>query len=61
MALEGQFRKLATELKNQYRVVYFRAPALIGPEKINMSVARPGLIVRAPQTLRKETEAQPKR
>ena len=61
MALEGQLRKLATEIKNQYRVVYSRPEALIAPEKINVSVARPDLVVRAPQTLRREAEAQPKR
>jgi Ca-activated chloride channel homolog len=60
MALAGQLRKLATEIKNEYRVIYSRPVALIAPEKINVSVARPGLIVRAPQNPYKGTGGQPR-
>jgi Ca-activated chloride channel homolog len=54
MALEAQLRALATELKNEYRVVYSRPAALMTPEKINVSVTHPGLLVRAPQVLQKD-------
>ena len=60
MVLAGQLRKLATELKNEYRVVYSRPGALIAPDKINVSVARPGLIVRAPRNPYKGRGGQPR-
>jgi Ca-activated chloride channel family protein len=55
MALASQLRELATELKNEYQVVYSRPTALIVPEKINVDVTRTGLIVRAPRVLPKAT------
>jgi Ca-activated chloride channel homolog len=58
MALETQLRELATELKNEYRVVYSRPSALIAPEKINVAATRPGLLVRAPQVLPKEASGR---
>ena len=39
--------RLAAELRNQYTVTYSRPDALIPPEKIQVSVSRPGVTVRA--------------
>jgi Ca-activated chloride channel family protein len=61
MALAGELRKLATELKSEYRVVYSRPGTLIAPETINVSVTRPGLIVRAPRNPFRRTGGQPRR
>lgn len=42
-AFDGQMRDLAGILKSQYRVVYARPDALIPPERIEVSMAKPGL------------------
>lgn len=47
MAIGPALSKLADELLNQYRVTYGRPDALIPPEKIEVSVTRPGLTARA--------------
>ena len=49
MALADRLRDLANELKNQYRIDYARPSMLIPPEKIEVSVKREGLTVRAPR------------
>ena len=49
MALEDRLEDLANELKNQYRIDYSRPSMLIPPEKIDVSVKRDGLTVRAPR------------
>jgi hypothetical protein len=41
--------QLADELLNQYVVTYSRPEQLIPPEKLDVSVAKPGLTVRAPK------------
>jgi VWFA-related protein len=41
--------QLADELTNQYVVSYLRPESLIPPEKIEVSVKKPGLTVRAPR------------
>ena len=46
MALSGALTRLADELTNQYRITYGRPDTLIPPEKIEVSVRRPGLTVR---------------
>lgn len=46
MALDDALTRLADELTNQYRVTYFRPDALIPPQKIAISVRRPGLTAR---------------
>lgn len=53
VALTSRLQALATELKNQYRVVYARPNTLIDPEKVELKVDRPGVIVRAPRVPRK--------
>lgn len=50
MALRTRLASLAAELKNQYRVVYARPERLIAPEKVEVSVDKSGLTVRAPRT-----------
>jgi len=45
-ALPMALKKLAAELKQQYRVTYARPPRLIPPEKVTVTAARPGLTVR---------------
>jgi len=50
MALRTRLAFLAAELKNQYRIVYARPERLIGPEKVEVSVDKSGLTVRAPRT-----------
>jgi VWFA-related protein len=49
--LPAKMRELAAELKNQYRVVYARPDALIPPDRIEVSVRRPELVVHAMRTL----------
>jgi VWFA-related protein len=46
MALAGALGRLADELTNQYRITYGRPDTLIPPEKIEVSVRRPGLTAR---------------
>ena len=43
-AFEGELLKLAAILKAQHRVVYARPQALIPPEKLEVSSAKPGVI-----------------
>jgi hypothetical protein len=40
-------KQLAEEMINQYVVTYARPEALIPPEKVSVSVSRPGVTVRA--------------
>jgi VWFA-related protein len=49
--LTDRLNQLADELINQYVVVYSRPETLIPPEKIDVSVSKPGLTVRAPKRL----------
>lgn len=49
MALTDRLNDLARELKSQYRVVYARPESLIPPDKIQVAVRQPTLIVRAPR------------
>ena len=51
MALKDRLRDLASELENQYQVIYARPAALIPPDTIDVDVKRPGLTVRAPRVL----------
>jgi VWFA-related protein len=44
--------QLADELTNQYVVSYSRPESLIPPEKLDVSVTKPGLTVRAPKRLK---------
>jgi Ca-activated chloride channel homolog len=46
MAIVPQMSKFADELENEYRITYFRPDRLIPPEKIEVSVKRPGLTAR---------------
>ena len=45
-SFEGQMRNLAAILKSQYRVVYARPESLIPPERIEVSMAKPGIEAR---------------
>jgi VWFA-related protein len=47
MAIPDALSKLAGELLNQYLVTYGRPDALVPPEKIQVSVTKPGLTARA--------------
>jgi VWFA-related protein len=47
-SVEGACTSLARELLDQYRVVYSRPDTLIPPEKMDVTVKRPGLTARAP-------------
>jgi VWFA-related protein len=47
MAIGERLKQLAAELTNQYLVVYSRPDTLIPPEKVEVSVQRPGLKARA--------------
>jgi VWFA-related protein len=49
--LSDRLLQLADELTNQYVVSYSRPETLIPPEKIEVSVTKPGLTVRAPKRL----------
>lgn len=46
MALDGALKTLANQLTNEYRITYARPESLIPPEKIEVSVTRPGLDAR---------------
>jgi Ca-activated chloride channel homolog len=52
MALTGRLHDLGAELNNQYRVVYARPALLIPPKRVDVSVNRPGVTVRAPRAPR---------
>jgi VWFA-related protein len=43
MAIEAQLKVFAEMLKSQYRVTYARPEALIKPERVQISAAKPGL------------------
>ena len=49
--LADRLGSLADELTNQYLVTYSRPETLIPPEKIEVTVNKPGLTVRAPKRL----------
>jgi VWFA-related protein len=49
--LTDRLNQFADELINQYVVTYSRPETLIPPEKIDVSVSKPGLTVRAPKRL----------
>lgn len=46
LAVGGEMKAIATELANQYRVVYARPESLIPPKNIDVSVKKPGLTAR---------------
>jgi VWFA-related protein len=46
MALTPEMKSIVAQLRNQYRLVYSRPESLIPPEKIAVSVKKPGLTVR---------------
>jgi hypothetical protein len=47
MAIDDHLTRLAGELSNQYLVTYGRPESLIPPEKVQVSVKKPGLTARA--------------
>jgi len=47
--ISDRLSQLADELMNQYLVTYSRPETLIPPEKLDVSVSKPGLTVRAPK------------
>jgi VWFA-related protein len=47
--ISDRLLQLADELTNQYLVSYSRPETLIPPEKLDVSVSKPGLTVRAPK------------
>jgi len=47
--IPDRLKQLASELTNQYVVSYSRPDTLIPPEKIEVTVKKPGLTVRAPK------------
>jgi VWFA-related protein len=47
MALEGELKKVADTLLNQYKVVYARPEALVPPERVTVEAKRPELTARA--------------
>ena len=47
MAVQDRLLQLAGELLNQYAVTYARPETLIQPEKVHVSVTKPGLTARA--------------
>ena len=57
-ALPDTLKRLAADLKHQYRVTYARPQSLIPPEQVTVSATRPGLTARG--TLIKETREQGK-
>lgn len=48
-SLPPAFERLAAELVSQYALIYARPQTLIPPERLEVSVRRPGLTVRAPR------------
>ncbi len=55
-ALPGRLDELAAELTHQYRVVYARPQTLIPPDRVAVSAARAGLVVRG--TVAQDQDAQ---
>ena len=51
MAMTTRFQSLASELNNQYQVVYARPKMLIPPKTIEVGVRRSDVVVRAPRIL----------
>jgi VWFA-related protein len=47
MALKGELDRVATELANQYQLVYARPASLIPPKKVEVSVKQPEVTVRS--------------
>jgi hypothetical protein len=47
LAIPDALGKLADELLNQYVVTYGRPDALVPPEKVDVTVNKPGLTARA--------------
>jgi hypothetical protein len=58
-ALPGALKKLAVQLKQQYRVTYSRPPRLIPPEKVTVRAARSGLTVRGTLIPEKKDQGKP--
>ncbi len=58
-ALPTTLKRLASQLKNQYRVTYARPQSLIPPEQVTVKATRPGLTARG--TAVKEPREQDKR
>jgi hypothetical protein len=58
-ALPGALKKLAAELKHQYRIVYARPPTLIPPSKVTVTATRPGLTVRGTLIPEKKDQGRP--
>jgi hypothetical protein len=46
-AIPERMKQLAAELQNQYLVTYSRPDTLVPPERVRVSVKRPGLVVRS--------------
>lgn len=49
MAMTAQLQALATELNNQYQVVYARPKMLIPPKTLQVGTRKPDVVVRAPR------------
>jgi VWA domain-containing protein len=49
MSMTPRLQSLATELNNQYQVVYARPKTLIPPKTIDVGVRKPEVVVRAPR------------
>ena len=49
MAMTPRLQSLATELNNQYQIVYARPRMLIPPKMIDVGVRKPDVVVRAPR------------
>ena len=47
MAIEERLQQVARELLNQYRVTYGRPESLVPPQKVQVTVHKPGLTARA--------------
>jgi Ca-activated chloride channel homolog len=58
MSLTNRIEALAAELNNQYRIVYARPESLIGAERVEVSVDKPGLTVRASRVPRRERSTE---
>ena len=49
MALGDRLRELSAELRTQYQIVYSRPESLIAPDRVEITVRRPGATARAAQ------------